>query len=75
MPDDVIVRALAHGSIEIDHLNFGEGGELPEHRIGRVAFERLVTALDELHHLALHQVDAGNDHCGTSLRQRTASVA
>ena len=39
-----------------------EGGELAQHFVGAVAFERLLAALDELDDFAVHQIDAGNDH-------------
>ena len=60
--DKAVIRALSHGRIEVDHLDLREGCETLEHLLGRVAFERLFTALDELDDLAAHQVDAGNDH-------------
>ena len=52
----------ADGGIEIDHLDLGKGGELAQHLVGAVAFERLLAALDQLDDFAVHQVDAGNDH-------------
>ena len=61
----VVVRSAAHGGVEIDHLDFGEGGELAQHLVGAVAFERLLAALDQLDHFAVHQIDAGNDHAVT----------
>ena len=60
--DQRIVGAAAHGGVEIDHLNFGEGGEAAQHLFGGIAFQGLFAALDQLHHLAVHQVDTGEDH-------------
>ena len=57
-----VVRAPTHGRVEIDHLDLGKRGELLQHGLGRIPLERLLAALDQLHHLAVHQVDAGNDH-------------
>ena len=64
-PHQVVVRAAAHGGVEIDHLDLRKGGELAQHLVGAVAFQRLLAALDQLDHLAVHQVDAGNDHAVT----------
>jgi hypothetical protein len=61
----IVVRAAAHGGIQIDHLDFGEGGELAQHLLGAIALQRLLAALDQLDHLAVHQVDAGDDHAVT----------
>src|ERR1700690_39485 len=60
--DDGVVRAAADGGVEIDHLDFRERREPPQHLFGRRAVERLVATLDELHYLAVHQVDAGQNH-------------
>ena len=59
---DSVVRAAAHGGVEIDHLDFGKGGELAQHLVGGAALEGFLAALDQLHHFAVHQVDAGEDH-------------
>ena len=61
--DQVVVRAAAHGGIEIDDLNLREGGEASQHLFGAVAFERLLAALHQLDDLAVHQIDTGNDQC------------
>src|SRR6478752_7071394 len=56
-----VIRAAADGRIEIDHLNLRKGGELFQHRQRRIAFERLLAALNELHNLAIHQIDTGEN--------------
>ena len=60
--DESVVRAPADGGVEVDDLDLGEGREALEHLQRRVAFERLLAALDELDDFAVHQIDAGNDH-------------
>ena len=49
-----VVRSTAHGGVEVDYLNFGEGGELVQHRLGRILFKRFFAALHQLHCLAIH---------------------
>ncbi len=60
--DEVVVRASAHGGVEIDDLNLRERGEASQHFLGAVAFERLLAALHELDDLAIHEIDTRNDH-------------
>src|SRR5712691_1323626 len=60
--DQIVIRPAAESGVKIDHLNLRKCGELFEHDQRGVAFERLFAALDELHHLAVHQIDAGENH-------------
>src|SRR5579871_437483 len=55
----------AHGRVEIDHLDLREGGEFAQHFERRVAFEGFFAALNELDDLAVHEIDARNDHTRT----------
>ena len=59
--DQPVIRPSSEGGIEVDHLNLRKGGELLQHDQRRVAFERFFAALDKLHYLAVHQVDARED--------------
>jgi len=61
---------LAHGRVQVDHLDDGEAGETLEHLPRRFAFQGLFPALAELDDLAAHQVDAGNDHKRKLQQQR-----
>src|SRR5262249_40552800 len=56
-----VVRAAAHGGIEIDHLNLGESRETLKHVEWIVCFERLFSTLNELDDFTVHEVDARND--------------
>ena len=64
-PHQFVIRAAADGGVEIDHLDLRESGELAQHFVRAIALQRLLAALDELHHLAVHQVDARDDHAAT----------
>ena len=44
--DQLVIRSIADGGIEIDHLNLRKGGELRQHRQRSIPFERLLAALD-----------------------------
>jgi hypothetical protein len=61
----VVVRAAAHGGIEVNYLNLGEGRELAQHFFRRIGFQGFLAALNQLHHLAFHQVDARQNHGAT----------
>ncbi len=62
--DDGVVGAASQRRIQVDHLDLGERGEPAQHLLRRPAFQRFLPALNELDHLAVHQVDARNDHAG-----------
>ena len=64
-PHQAIVRALSHRGIQIDHLDLRKRRELAEHLLGRVALQSFLAALDQLHHLAAHQIDARDDHAAS----------
>jgi len=57
-----VVRTAAHRGVEIDHLYLGKWRELLEHFVGGIAFERFFAPLHQLHHLAAHQINTGNNH-------------
>ena len=60
--DQAAIRSSAHGGVQIDDLDFREGGEALQHFAGRIGFESFLAALDELDDLAVEQVDAGENH-------------
>ena len=70
----VVVRAVADGGVEVDDLDFREGGEPAQHFERRIAFERLLAPLHELDDLAAHQVNARQDHaaCLTGMPWRSS---
>ena len=57
--NEVVIRAASDSGIEVDDLDLGERGEALQHAFGRVAFEGLFAALNQLDHFAVHQVYAG----------------
>ena len=60
-----IIRAASESGVQIDHLDLGECGEPAQHLLRTIAFERLLAALDELDHFAVHQIYARDDHAVT----------
>ena len=52
----------------------GNAAKRSQHRFGRIAFQRLFAALHQLDDLAVHQIDAGNDHAQASPGCRACRV-
>src|ERR1039458_4315 len=71
--DQAVVGAAAHGGVEIDHLDLRESGELAQHLLRGIAFQRLLPALNQLDHLAVHQIDARDNHAILTGMPRRAS--
>src|SRR5579884_3557553 len=59
---------VAHGGVQINDLNFGEGGKAAEHFERGIAFQGFFAALHQLHDLAVHEIDARKDHNRTGTR-------
>jgi hypothetical protein len=59
--DKRVICAPAHGGVEVDYLDFGEGREAAEHFIGAIAFKCLFPTLHQLDDLAVHQINTRND--------------
>jgi hypothetical protein len=73
-PHQFVVGAAAHGGVQVDDLNFGKRGEALEHGFGRIGLQDFLAALHQLHHLAAHQIDAGEYHAGlTGMPRRSSS--
>ena len=72
-PPQVAVRAAPHGGIEVDHLDLGEGGEAAQHLLRRIGFEGFLTALHQLHHFAVHEVYARENHASLTGMPRPSS--
>ena len=62
LPHQRLVGAPLHRGVEIDQLHLGERAEPVHPRLPVVGGQREALALDQLHHLAVTEVDGGYEH-------------